>query len=247
MRLTGKVALVTGGGAGIGRSIALRFAQEGAKVMVADVGRLPGGEGTVKDIKSTGGEASFVQGDVSKAADAERMVKTTVEVYGGIDILVNNAGVYFKKALSETTESEWDRLISVNIRGVFLCSKYAIPQLTKRGGGVIINLSSVGGLVGTPFLTAYCTSKGGVLLLTKALSEELKPQNIRVNALCPAVIDTDMGRAVIKDRPATGGPPQIGRPEDVANAALFLASDESSFITGNGLVVGPAGNTSSPR
>lgn len=247
MKLDGKVALVTGGGAGIGRAIALRFAQEGAKVMVNDINRASyaSGETTVKMIKDAGGEATFILADVSKATDAEKMVKATVQAYGKLDILVNNAGIWLGKPLTEISEQEWDRLMSINMKGVFLCSKYAIPEMTARGGGVIINMSSRGGLVGAALATAYCASKGGVLLLTKAMAVELMPLNIRVNALCPVLIDTDMGQQVIKYRGASGVPitaqAQLGKPEDVAHAALFLASAEAAFITGHGLFVGAAG------
>lgn len=242
MRLDGKVLLVTGGGAGIGRAIALRFAQEGAKVTVSDLNRASG-EATVKMINAAGGESTLVVADVSKATDAEKMVKATVESYGKLDILVNNAGIYLNKPLTEVSEQEWDRLMSVNVKGAFLCSKYAIPEMAARGGGVIINLSSRAGLAGAALATTYCASKGAVLLLSKAMSVELKTLNIRVNALCPALVDTDMGRQLIKARSAAGAsiPDKPGKPEDVANAALFLASDEAAFITGHGLVVGAAG------
>jgi len=253
MKLEEKVALVTGAGAGIGRAIALRFAQEGAKVMVADCNRssYASGEATMKMIKDAGGEASFVFADVSKAADVEKMVKTTIDAYGKLDILVNNAGIWLCKMMTEVTEEEWDTLMSINMKGVFLSSKYAIPEMITRGGGVIINLSSVAGYIGAPLATAYCASKGGVLLLTKAMAAELKLLNIRVNALCPAPIDDGMGQQLLKDFEAFGlafGVPnpterlmerqgRLGTPEDVANAALFLASDEASFITGHGLSV----------
>ncbi len=243
-RLEGKVALVTGSGAGIGRAIALRLAREGAQVMVNDINRASyaSGEATVKMIKNAGGEARFILADVSKETDAEEMVKATVQTYGKLDILVNNAGIWLSKLLTEVSGEEWDRLMSINLKGVFLCSKYAIPEMSARGSGVIINLSSTGGLAGASQATAYCASKGGVLLLTKAMSVELRPLNIRVNALCPSRIDTDMGRQVTKERSAAGLPlsPQ-GKAEDVAEAALFLASDEAAFITGHGLVIGAVG------
>jgi len=253
MKLKGKVALITGAGAGIGRAIALRFAKEGAKVMVADCNRSPyaGGEATVKMLKDEGGEASFVFADVSKAADAENMVKATIEAYGKIDILVNNAGIWMCKPMTEVSEEEWDTLMSINMKGVFLVSKCVIPEMAARGGGVIINLSSTAGYVGAALATAYCASKGGVLLLTKAMAAELRPLNIRVNALNPGIIDDGMGQQLLKEYEAYGlafGIPnladriiemqgRLGTPEDVANAALFLASDEAAFITGHGLSV----------
>jgi NAD(P)-dependent dehydrogenase (short-subunit alcohol dehydrogenase family) len=238
MTLKGKVALITGAGAGIGRAIAVRFARHGAKVVVDDINRL-GGESTVKIIRGDGGEATFVLANVSKSTEAERMVKFTIQTYGRLDILVNNAGVWFGKPLAETPEQEWDELMNINLKGVFLCSKYAIPEMRARNGGVIINLSSIAALAGTAQCTAYCASKGGVLLLTKALALELKPFNIRVNALCPAMINTNMGQQVIKTG-IVSEQAEMGKPEDVANAALFLASDDSAFITGHGLVVGEA-------
>ena len=249
MRLEGKVALITGAGAGIGRAIALRFAQEGAKVMVAARNRPPQatGEETVRMVKDAGGEATFVFADVSKAADAENMVKATIQKYGKLDILVNNAGIWMCKALTEVSEEEWDTLMSINMKGVFLGSKYAIPEMAARGGGVIINLSSAGGIAGAALATTYCASKGGVLLLTKALALELRPLNIRVNALCPSLIDTRMGQQVLRDFESSGADQimektassqgRVGTPEEVADAALFLASDEATFITGHGLSV----------
>ena len=253
MRLKDKVALVTGGGAGIGRAIAARFAQEGARVMVADCNRssYASGEETVKMITESGGEASFVFADVSKAADVEAMVRATVETYGRLDILVNNAGIWMAKPLTEVTEEEWDTLIGINLKGAFLGCKYAVPQMALGGGGVIINMSSMAGIVGTALATTYCASKGGVLLLTKALALELRPLNIRVNALCPAPIDDSMGQQVLSDYEGYGAAlgitdlseritslqGRLGTPEEVASAALFLASDEAAFITGHGLSV----------
>jgi NAD(P)-dependent dehydrogenase (short-subunit alcohol dehydrogenase family) len=253
MRLKDKVALVTGAGAGIGRAIALRFAQEGASVVVADCDRsdYASREDTVKMITDAGGEASGVFADVSRATDAERMVKVTIDTYGKLDILVNNAGIWMLKPLTEVTEEEWDTLMAINLKGVFLGSKYAIPEMIKQGGGVIINMSSVAGYRGSALATAYCASKGGVLLLTRAMAAELKPVNIRVNALNPSIIDDGMGQQLLKDYVARGkalgitgmserilaSQGRLGTPEEVADAALFLASDEASFITGHGLSV----------
>jgi len=253
MKLKDRVALVTGAGAGIGRAIAVRFASEGASIMVADCNRssYASGESTVKTIRDAGGKASFVLADVSKAADTENMVKSTIEMYGKLDILVNNAGIWMCKPITEVTEEEWDTLMSINMKGVFLGSKYAIPEMAMRGGGVIINMSSVAGYVGAALATAYCASKGGVLLLTRAMAAELRPLNIRVNALNPSIIDDGMGQQLLKEYEAFGAATgatdvmermvatqgRLGTPEDVANAALFLASDEASFITGHGLSV----------
>ena len=253
MKLKDKVALITGAGAGIGRAIALRFAQEGASVTVADCDRSAYASGsiTVQMIHEAGGEANFVHSDVSRAADTEQMVKVTIDTYGKLDILVNNAGIWMLKPLTEVTEEEWDTLMAINMKGVFLGSKYAIPEMIKQGGGVIINMSSVAGYRGAALATAYCASKGGVLLLTRAMAAELKPVNIRVNALNPSIIDDGMGQQLLKDYQTMGkalgttgmserilaSQGRLGTPEEVASAALFLASDEAAFITGHGLSV----------
>jgi len=253
MRLQGKVALVTGGGAGIGEAIAIRFTQEGASVMVADCNReaYASGERTVSRIREEGGKAEFAFTDVAKAADDKNMVKATVQAFGRLDILVNNAGIELYKAITDVTEEDWDTLIDINLKGVFLCTKYAIPEMMKNGGGVIINISSSAGYVGAAMQSTYCASKGGVLLMTRAMAAELRPLNIRVNSLNPSIIDDDMGQQLIKDieaRARAAGLPspgaritmrqgRLGTTGEVASAALFLASDESSFITGHGLSV----------
>jgi len=253
MKLQGKVALVTGGGAGIGRAIAVRFAQEGAGVMVADCNRssYASGADTVKMIKDAGGKAEFIFTDVAKASDDENMVKAAIEAFGKLDILVNNAGIELYKAITEVTEEDWDTLIDINLKGVFLCSKYAIPEMTRNGGGVIINISSTAGFVGASMQSTYCASKGGVLLMTRAMAAELRPLNIRINSINPSLIDDDMGQQLMEDIEArarsTGlsvtrerilqRPGRLGTTAEVANAALFLASDEASFITGHGLSV----------
>ncbi len=242
MKLHGKVAIVTGAGAGIGRAIALRLAREGARVMIADLNRASyaSGESTVRMIKDAGGDATFCLTDVSKASDAGNMVKATVKTYGKLDILVNNAGIWFYKQLTEVSEEDWDWMMGVNLKGAFLCSKYAIPEMKARGG-VIINLSSTAGLKAAPSASTYCASKGGVLMLTKAMAAELKPFRIRVNAVCPHMINTDMWQQCARDFATSGinlSVAQTKDPGDVANAVLFLASDESSAIGGDALVVG---------
>jgi len=241
MRLEKRVAIVTGAGSGIGRASALLFAKEGAKVIVADFVR-DSGQQTVSLIKNEGGESTFVESDVSHAVDAQRLVNTAIETYGKLDILFNNAGINLEKTVTETSEDDWSRVINVNLKGVFLCSKYAIPEMIRNGGGVIINTASIRGLVGQYHLAAYCASKGGVVLLTKAMALDYGQDNIRVNCVCPGGIETPMHKAFL----ATLAHPEreteemlkkiplgrIGEPEDVARVALFLASDESAYLTG---------------
>jgi len=241
MRLKDRVAIITGAGSGIGRASAILFAKEGAKVVVADFVPQSGLE-TVDIIKKNGGEAISVDADISKASDAEKTVKSAVKIYGKLDILFNNAGINLERTVTETTEPEWDRVQNINLKGVFLCSKYAIPEMIRGGGGVIINTASIRGLVGQYHLAAYCASKGGVVLLTKAMALDYGSNNIRVNCICPGGIETPMHLAFL----ATLKDPELevqetlkkiplgrmGQPEDVARVALFLASDESAYLTG---------------
>ncbi|MEE8345840.1 MAG: SDR family oxidoreductase [Dehalococcoidia bacterium] len=247
MRLKDKVALITGAASGIGRATATLFGQEGAKVMCADLDG-EGAERVARQITDSGGVAASLQADVSQAADAERMVRQTVEQWGQLDVLVNNAGIYFVLPLTQVPEEEWDRLMSINLKGVYLGSKYAIPQMVGQGKGAIVNTASIAGLRGSANWTTYCASKGGVIQLTKALAMELGRVNVRVNAVCPGIIDTGMlDQAVVMqgvdkaELSATIGEMhpmgRIGRPEEVAAAILFLASEEASFITGVALSV----------
>jgi NAD(P)-dependent dehydrogenase (short-subunit alcohol dehydrogenase family) len=249
MRLKDKVAIVTGATSGIGRAGAILFAREGAKVVV--VGRRKAaGEETVKRIKGIGGKAIFVKADVSKASEIKRMVDETVQTYGKIDILFNNAGILpeaSKKQLKDLSEEVWDRVMAVNVKGVFLTSKHVIPEMIKTGGGSIINTSSNVGHIAMKHRSVYVTSKGGVTLLTKAMALDYAPYNIRANCICPAVVETEMASAFLKtarkDKKLWGEMMskiplgRVGTPEDVAYAALFLASDESSWITGSSLMV----------
>ena len=242
MRLKDKVALVTGAASGIGKATAVLFAQEGAKVMCADL-HGEGAERVAQEIGSGGGEAASLQVDVAKGADVERMVRQTVERWGRLDVLVNNAGIYFILPLAQVPEEEWDRLININLKGVYLGCKYAIPQMVSQGKGAIVNTASIAGLRGAANWTTYCASKGGVVQLTKALAMEVARLNVRVNCVCPGIIDTGMfdqavdmvpvGKeelaAMIGESHPMG---RIGRPEEVAAAILFLASEEASFITG---------------
>jgi NAD(P)-dependent dehydrogenase (short-subunit alcohol dehydrogenase family) len=243
-RLEGKVALVTGGSSGIGRASALAFAREGAKVIVADVDA-EGGEETVRTIKENGGEAIFIKVDVSKAVEVEALIKKAIRTCGRLDCAHNNAGIVGTGApTADCTEDNWDRTINVNLKGVWLCMKYEIPQMAKHGGGAIVNTSSLGGLVGTRGRPAYVASKHGVIGLTKAAALEYAKAGIRVNAVCPGHIRTPMVEYI------TGGDPQaqaerialiplkrMGTPEEIAEAVVWLCSDAASFVTGHAMSV----------
>ncbi len=249
MRLQGKVALVTGAASGIGRATAILFGQEGAKVMCADLNG-EGARATAEAIAQGGGEAAWTQVDVSRDADAQRMVRETVERFGRLDILFNNAGVEFSGPVTAVPEERWDWLLDINLKGVYLGCKYAIPEMQKVGGGAIVNTASGAGLMGIAGLSTYCASKGGVVLLTKSLAVEWAAQGIRVNAVCPGVIRTPMVERALNVLGGSQDPEEawrrlgqvhpigrVGQPEEVARAVLFLASDEASFITGVALPV----------
>lgn len=243
-RMDGKVALVTGAASGIGRSTAMLFALEGAKVVVADWME-DGGEDTVQRITDAGGSAVFVKVDVSDASQVEAMVGKAVETYGGLDYACNNAGIEgLMGATAECTEANWDRTIGINLTGVWLCMKNEIPEMLKRGGGAIVNMASVAGLVGFAGLPAYCASKGGIVLLTKAAALEYAKQGIRVNAVCPGVIRTAMVDRIIHGDPAqeaafTALEPvgRMGTPDEIAQAVIWLCSDAASFVTGDAMPV----------
>jgi NAD(P)-dependent dehydrogenase (short-subunit alcohol dehydrogenase family) len=240
MRLQNKVALVTGAGAGIGRAIAETFAREGAKVVVNDL-NADTAKAVVDGINKAGGTAASVQADVSKEADAVKIVKFTVDTYGSLDILVNNAGIELIKPTHELTEQDWDSVMNVNLKGCFLVSKHGVIQMLAQGGGSIINMASAAGLIGFPLLASYCATKGGVVQLTKSMALEYRPANVRVNAICPSLIETDLGDRFVESYKAAGIPAEellmsmqgrMGTVEDVAGAALFLASDDASFVNG---------------
>ncbi len=247
MRLSKKVAAITGAGSGIGRASAMLFAKEGAKVIVADINDAAGGE-TVAAITSKGGDAFFLHTDVSKASDAENLIKITKEKYGNIDILFNNAGTPMSNiSIEDLDESTWDRIYTVNVKSVFLTMKYAIPVMKEAGKGVIINLASMGGVRPLKGTNAYASSKAAVIHLTKAVALEVAENNIRVNYINPAAVDTPMlpqfrpkGMDLdefYKSAKASMPLGRIAKPEDVAYTALFLASDESSLLTGVGINV----------
>ena len=249
MRLKDKVALVTGGGSGIGHATAVLFAAQGAKVVVSDLNEANALE-TVAEIKGKGDNATALTGDVSQNADAEAMVKGTVETYGGLDAVVNCAGVIADKALPKgaSPEAVWDRVMEVNLKGTYLVTWHAVRTMEGSGGGSIINIASINGLVGYPIglgggFDAYVPSKGGVVQFTKNLAIDYGKKNIRVNCICPGHIETNLIREFLdnperrewlEQRYPMG---RVGRPEEIAYAALFLASDESSFVTGAPLIV----------
>jgi len=248
--LNGKVALITGGASGIGRATALLFARQGAAVTVVDVNE-PDGQAVVQTIIDEGGQAIFVRGDVSRPENCQLAVRQTFEQLGKLDILFNNAGIIRRASVIETSEEEWDRVMATNVKSVFLLSKYTIPIMAEAGGGVIINTASGWGLVGGRNAASYCASKGAVVLLTKAMALDHGAQNIRVNCICPGDTDTPMLR---NEAQQLGKPKEqflaesarrplqrIGSPEEIAQAALFLASDASSFVTGIALVVDGGG------
>ena len=244
--LVGKVALLTGAARGIGRGTALRFARENASLILVDADDKAGNQ-VAQEISSSGGRARFLRADVSRAEDCARVVEGTLSEFNRIDILFNNAGIVSRATVPELSEQEWDRVMTVNVKSVFLMSRLVIPVMARNGGGSIINTASGWGLSGGRKAAAYCASKGAVVLLTKAMAIDHGPDNIRVNCICPGDTDTGM---LAKEAQQLGETPdqfradaarrplgRIGRAEEIAEAALYLASDRSSFVTGTALVV----------
>ncbi len=243
LRLAGRTSVITGGGSGIGRATSILMSQNGAKVVVADVDSR-GGEETAREIRKHDGEAIFVKANVSKTGEVTNLMRAAVRKFGSIDILFNNAGIPGPHSITETSEEEWDRVLSINLKGVFLCSKYAIPHMIRNKGGAIVNTASAVGLVGSAGQAAYCASKGGVVILTKAMALDCAASGIRVNCVCPGFVETPMverflsrigaseRRKVVEGLKKLHPLGRFAKPEEIAEAVVYLVSDEASFVTG---------------
>ena len=246
MKLEGRKAIITGGGAGIGEAIATAFVLEGASIVIADKD-LDAAENVAASLRDHGHTAHVAQCDVSDAKSVEGMVQTAVECLGSIDTLVNNAGFGRAGKLLETTEEDWDRMMDVNVKGIFLVSKHTLPHLLKSGGGCIINMASVAGVVGVRDRTAYCASKGGVISLTRAIALDYVEQGLRCNSISPGTVDTPwVGRMVAQfpDPEATRAQMvarqplgRLGQPAEIAAATVYLASEDAAFITGSNMMI----------
>ena len=244
--LEGKTALVTGGGSGIGRAASLAYSREGARVAVVDV-NVEGGEETVQRIKENGGEAILVHADVSSISGTQEMVAATVERFGRVDCAFNNAGISggrYRNLTADYVEEDWDRVININLKGVWLSMKAEIPQMLAQGGGAIVNTASIMGLVAAPGSVAYMAAKHGVVGLTKAAALEYAKANVRINAVCPGYIDTpllqplfalneNLEEQVVSRHPVG----RLGQPEEIAEAVIWLSSDAASFVTGHSMAV----------
>ncbi len=243
-QFTGKVALITGGSTGIGQAAALAFAQEGANIIIADT-NIQDGEETAHRINNTGARAQFIPTDVSQATAVEALLNTTIATYGRLDYAFNNAGINVEHGpITDSTEAQWDRIISINLKGIWLCMKYEIPHMLKLGSGAIVNTSSVVGLTAGRNIPAYVASKHGIIGLTKATALDYAKHNIRVNAICPGTISTPMYERRVGTNPDTTAriiseiPLQrLGQPQDIAQAVIWLCSSAASYITGHTLVI----------
>jgi len=246
MRVRGKVAIITGGAEGIGKETALLFGREGAKILIIDYDNEKGIQ-TEKTLNERGIENLFIKADVRNSAEVQQIAEQALRRFGKIDILVNNAGAAGAVPVVELTEDNWDRIIDTNLKGVYLCCKYIIPKMIEGGGGVIVNMASVLGFIGRERASAYNAAKGGVVTLTKNMALDYVASNIRVNAVCPGFVDTDLVRRYVNnsDNPAKTYDElvqlhpmgRLAKPEEIAYSVLFLASDESSFITGSCLII----------
>ncbi len=242
MRISDKVAIITGAASGIGRATAILFAKEGGKVVVADKNEVGGNE-TVDLIRSDGGQAIFDYVNVTSATDIQGMVKTTINTYGKLNILVNNAGIAIRLPVVDLSEEDWDRNIDVNLKSIYLSSKYAIPRMIENGGGSIVNIASIYGIVGGRIRAAYAASKGGVVNLTRSMALDYAIHKIRVNCVCPGFVNTPLLKNILKDKEeyqALADLHPMGRLGDmleIALGVLYLASDESSFVTGIALPI----------
>jgi NAD(P)-dependent dehydrogenase (short-subunit alcohol dehydrogenase family) len=250
VKLHGKFVLITGAASGIGRAAALLFAREDAAVVITDVNE-SAGQAVAAEIKNNGGRAIFEPGDITRATDCHRVIERTVREFGGLHVLFNNAGIIRRASVVELSEADWDRVMAVNVKAIFLMCREAIPIMASAGGGSIINTASGWGLAGGPRAAVYCASKGAVVLLTKAMAIDHGPQNIRVNCICPGDTDTAMLRSEAQQLGEPGDRflaeaakrplGRLGQPEEIAQAALYLASDAASFVTGTALVVDGGG------
>ena len=254
-KLSGKVAIITGAGSGIGRATALLFSEEGAKIVVADISK-EGGEETVRLIKEHGRGATYIKTDITKSDEVKAMVEKTIKTYGKIDILCNNAGISPAGKVTDISEEEWDEALNINLKGVFLCSKHALPHMISARSGVIINIASTFGLVAFPDKAAYCASKAGVVLLTKEMALDYAP-NIRVNCICPGAVHTPMydrllaklkdPEQALKEELKWYPLGRLAKPEEIAKAALYLASEDSSYVTGTALIIDGGWTASVPK
>lgn len=247
--MTGKVAVVTGSASGIGRAVAELFAARGVRVVAADID--PAGEAIARDIESRGGAVSFVQADLTDAADCEAVASAALQLHGGIGALINCAGVIRRAAVTETSESDWDHIMAVNVKGIFLLSREVIPLMAQRGGGAVVNVASGWGLAAGPRAAAYCASKGAVVQLTRAMAVDHAAQGIRVNCVCPGDVDTPMLRREAAEldcteedflRDAAKRPAKrVGAPGEIAETIWYLAGDRAAYVTGIALVVDGGG------